>query len=128
MTEPQASSRPGGGICVAVAAPDTDSVLSTVLPIRHDVDVVEIRLDAMREIGHGPALQKIDRPLLFTNRPAWEGGFCRAPEEERLLPLLQAVEHQAAYVDLELETAPPLRQRLLEKINGSQHAADHLRP
>jgi 3-dehydroquinate dehydratase I len=120
MTDHSAPSRPGGGICVAVAAPDTDSVLSTVLPIRHDVDVVEIRLDAMREMNMARLCQQIDRPLLFTNRPAWEGGFCKAPEEERLLPLLQAVEHQAAYVDLELETALPLRQRLLEKINGSR--------
>jgi 3-dehydroquinate dehydratase I len=120
MTDRTAPSRPGGGICVAVAAPDTESVLAAVRPIRHDVDVVEIRLDAMGEVNLERLCRRIDRPLLLTNRPVWEGGACGASEEERLLPLLEAVAHEAAYIDLELKTAPLLRQRLLDKIDGAR--------
>lgn len=111
--------RRSGGICVAVAAPDTDSVIAAVQPIGREADVVEIRLDAMREINLERLCRRIDLPLLFTNRPAWEGGLNRASEEDRFLPLLEAVDHGAAYVDLELRTAPSLRKRLLTAIDGS---------
>ncbi|MGW8195670.1 MAG: type I 3-dehydroquinate dehydratase [Desulforhopalus sp.] len=120
MTDHNTSLRPGGGICVAVAAPDTESALSAVRPIRHEVDVVEVRLDGMRECNLLRLSQEIDRPLLFTNRPAWEGGLCMKSEEERLTPLLDAVEYKAAYVDLELKTSLPLRERLLDKIRRSR--------
>lgn len=114
-----ARQRSGGGICVAVAAPDTDSALAAALSAGREADVIEIRLDAMRETDLDRLCRGIDLPLLFTNRPAWEGGLCRAPEEDRLLPLLEAVKHGAAYVDLELRTAPSLRKRLLSAIDGS---------
>jgi 3-dehydroquinate dehydratase I len=120
MTDhPTTPSRPGGRICVAVAAPDTDSALATARPIRHEVDVAEIRIDAMREVNLARLNQQAGLPLLITNRPVWEGGACRTSEEERLHPLLEAVAQEAAYIDLELKTALPLRQRLLKKISGS---------
>lgn len=119
MTPMHTASRQSGGICVAVAAPDTDSAIAAVLPIGREADVVEIRLDAMHEADLKRLCQRIDLPLLFTNRPVWEGGLSRATEEERLLPLLAAVEHGAAYVDLELRAEPSLRKRLLAAITGS---------
>ncbi|HHO47645.1 MAG TPA: type I 3-dehydroquinate dehydratase [Desulfobacteraceae bacterium] len=118
MTDSAAPSRPGR-ICAAVAAPDSGSVIAAVLPVLDDVDVVEIRLDAMHEVDFALLRERIERPLLFTNRPVWEGGACAASEEDRLMTLLDAVGHQAAYVDLELKTAPSLRQRLLERIAGT---------
>jgi len=115
----QASSRQNhGGICVSVAAPDTRSVLSAVQPVQHDVDAVEIRLDAMQEVSISGLCKQIDLPLLFTNRPIWEGGLAKTPEEERVAPLLEAVAHGASFVDLELKTALLFREQLLEKIDG----------
>lgn len=108
-----------GGICVAVALPDTLSAIKAVQPVLPDVDVVEIRLDAMRQPGIAELCRQIARPLLFTNRAAWEGGACSDTEEERIAPLLAAIKWQAAFVDLELRTDPSLRQRLLDAIRGT---------
>ena len=108
-----------GGICVAVALPDTAAVLAAVRPVLSEVDVVEIRLDGMRETNIAGLCRQIDRPLLFTNRAAWEGGACKDPEEERIKPLLAAARGGAAYVDLELRADPSLRQLLLEEIRGT---------
>jgi 3-dehydroquinate dehydratase-1/3-dehydroquinate dehydratase/shikimate dehydrogenase len=59
-------------------------------------------------------------PLLFTNRPTWEGGLCSKPESERLEPLREAAGQQAAFVDLELRTSMQYREQLLDEIRGSQ--------
>jgi len=119
MTQ-QPASFPHGGICVSIAAADTAGAVSAVLPIQQDVNVVEIRLDAMQEANIPELCRRIDRPLLFTNRPAWEGGLSTEQEEKRISLLLEAARHQAALVDLELKTAMPLRERLLDSLSTSQ--------
>jgi len=110
---------PNGGICVTVALPDTDSAISAVTPLTKDIDVVEIRLDAMEQISIPKICRDISRPLLFTNRAAWEGGLCSKPEEERLSLLREAVRQQAAFVDLELATPLQYREQLLSEISDS---------
>lgn len=108
-----------GGICVSVANPDTASVLASLESARSEVDVVEIRLDAMQEFDIAALCSRIDTPLLFTNRPVWEGGNSEDSDEERITPLLQAVETQTAYIDLELKTPSALRQKLLKATQTS---------
>ena len=102
-----------GKICVSVSAPDADMVARTVQANNGLVDLVEVRLDAMARPDVDGCLRLVQFPLLFTNRPSWEGGSFSGSEQERLQPLLQAVELQAAYVDLELRADKALRQRLL---------------
>ena len=109
-----------GGICVAVAVADSHSAIAAVKPLENDIDVVEIRLDAMQEVSIPELCKGINRPLLFTNRPKWEGGLCNKPEEERLQLLLEAVQQQAAFVDLELRTPLQYRKQLLGEIHDSQ--------
>ncbi len=109
-----------GGICVAVAMHDTKGVVEAVKPLEKDIDVVEIRLDAMGEADIPQICRAIERPLLFTNRPTWEGGLCSEPEDERLRPLLEAARQKAAYVDLELKTESHYRQKLLTQIHGNR--------
>jgi len=109
-----------GGICVALAVPDSQSAIAAVKPLENDIDVVEIRLDAMQKVSIPELFKGINRPLLFTNRPKWEGGLCSKPEEERLKLLLQAVQQQAAFIDLELRTPLQYRTQLLDEISNSQ--------
>ncbi len=109
-----------GGICVAIAVADTNSAISAVKPLEKDIDVVEIRLDTMSQVSIPELCQGINRPLLFTNRPIWEGGLCAKPEDERLELLMEAVQQRAAFVDLELKTSLQYREQLLNEIRGSQ--------
>ncbi len=102
-----------GKICMSVSAADVDILARTVQENSALVDLVEIRLDAMSSPEVDRCMQMVHLPLLFTNRPIWEGGAFSGSEEERLQPLLQAVKMQAAYVDLELRADQALREHLL---------------
>ena len=102
-----------GKICMSVSAADVDILARTVQENSALVDLVEIRLDAMSNPEVDRCMQMVHLPLLFTNRPIWEGGAFSGSEEERLQPLLQAVKMQAAYVDLELRADQALREHLL---------------
>jgi len=113
-------------ICVSIAAEKTGAVDSQAEAIAAAkqaeliADVIEIRLDSIRQPQISSFIKAVDKPLLFTNRPIWEGGAFAGSEEERLVPLLEAVHGGAAFVDLELETALSLRSRLLEAVNDSR--------
>ncbi len=104
-----------GRICVSVSAPDAAAAAEMVDPLVSLVDLVEIRLDAMSVPDVAGCLERISLPLLFTNRPVWEGGMCTGSEEQRLAPLLDAARQGAAYVDLELRADPGLREQLREQ-------------
>lgn len=100
--------------------------------------MVEIRLDAlsdrsttMEAVQSLPAA--VQAPLLFTNRPQWEGGEAGEPEEQRLAPLLAALAADRAWVDIELRTAPDLRRQVIEaarreSTGGQRLASDQLQP
>ena len=109
----------GGRICISLARPDIAGILAALAAVRDPVDVVEIRLDAMPEADIAAICERVDFPLLFTNRPVWEGGGYEGLENERLQPLLAAVRSGAALIDLELKTSSSLRGQLLEQIKDS---------
>ncbi len=106
-------------ICVAVAAWDAAAAEKAVRQVRGLVDVVEIRLDAMPVPQVRLCCDLLEPPLLFTNRPQWEGGQFCGPETERLAPLLEAAALGAAFVDFELRADSGLRGRLLDSLAGS---------
>ena len=106
-------------ICVAVARETVDEALAVAGQVASSADVIEIRLDYLREMDVAPFLAAIGKPLLFTNRPAWEGGRFTGDEDARLAPLLEAVEQEAAYVDLELMAPKESMHRLLAALKQS---------
>jgi hypothetical protein len=63
-----------GRICVSIARQDIVHAIQAARKVQAMADVIEIRLDSLSVPAVDPFLQAIDVPLLFTNRPAWEGG------------------------------------------------------
>jgi 3-dehydroquinate dehydratase I len=106
-------------ICVAVARETVDEALVTAQHVSSKADVIEIRLDYLKKIHVSPFLAEITTPLLFTNRPIWEGGNFTGVENARLAPLLEVVERQVAYVDLELRAPAESLQRMRTAIEQS---------
>jgi len=106
-------------VCVSVNAADALEVASAVEDITSYIDLVEVRLDYMPRPEVEKCSSLLRMPLLFTNRPAWEGGQFSGSEEERLRPLLEAVRLQAAYVDFEFRAERNLREQLLSSVEGS---------
>jgi 3-dehydroquinate dehydratase-1/3-dehydroquinate dehydratase/shikimate dehydrogenase len=104
-----------GLICVSVAADDVASILAAVLPVVPLVDVVEIRLDSMKDPLIAPCVANIPRPVLVTNRPTWEGGLYAGGEQDRIDLLCQGVQSGARFVDIELLTVADLRAQVLQE-------------
>lgn len=108
-----------GKICVSVAGANAAAVHAEVQPVLEKVDVVEVRLDLMAEPDVARCFGLFNQPLLFTNRPVWEGGAFNGIEDDRVRTLFAAVNLQAAYVDFELRAEPQLRSQLLQAMQSS---------
>ncbi len=108
-----------GKICVSIAGIDAAAVHAEVQPVLEKVDVIEIRLDSMAEPDVARCCGLFRKPLLFTNRPVWEGGSFSRFEDERVRPLFAAVDLQVAYVDFELRADPQLRSQLLQAMQSA---------
>ena len=93
---------PSPRICVSIGRETIDDALAAADLAAPLADVLEIRLDCLALPVISPFVSALSRPLLFTNRPQWEGGQFAGEEEVRLAPLLEAVAENTAYVDLEL--------------------------
>jgi len=104
-----------GLICVSVLAVDNGAVLAAVAPVAPLADVIEIRIDGLREPLTADCIAALPKPVLATNRPVWEGGQYAGSETERIDQLCRALRGGARYVDIELRTAPELRNRLLHE-------------
>ena len=64
-------------------------------------DMVELRLDGVRDLDVAQALRGGHVPMIATCRPTWEGGRFDGGEEERRGVLARALALGAAYVDIE---------------------------
>lgn len=102
-----------GLICVSIAVHDEAAVLRAIAPVLPLVDVVEIRLDCMRDFRIKACIAALEKPVLVTNRPSWEGGQWQGSEEDRADLLCQALQWGARYVDIELLAAPAIREQVL---------------
>lgn len=68
-------------------------------------DILEIRLDFLQsKCNLREVIELTELPLIATNRPNWEGGLFKGPEEERINLLLEAASVGFEYIDVELET------------------------
>jgi 3-dehydroquinate dehydratase/shikimate dehydrogenase len=64
-------------------------------------DMVELRLDGVRDLDVERALSGRRRPVIATCRPAWEGGRFEGSEDQRRAVLVRALAAGAEYVDVE---------------------------
>lgn len=106
-------------VCVSIARETVEQGLAAARGISSLADVIEIRLDALKRIEVAPFMTQLTNPLLFTNRPIWEGGNFAGEEQARIAPLLEAANQGARYVDLELKAPDSSHQALLEMTNST---------
>ena len=92
-------------ICVSIAQTE----LEEILRLLEGVSMAEVRLEKISGLDEKAVEQIFDRParLIAACRP----GEGRA-ETEREKILLQAIQHGAAFVDIEMETAEGMRKRI----------------
>ena len=107
-------------ICVSIGRETLDDALATADSVSSQADVLEIRLDYLATPAVSLFLNTLTTPLLFTNRPAWEGGGFNGNEDERMGALLEAVAENSAYVDLELLSPEDSHQKMRTALKDSR--------
>jgi 3-dehydroquinate dehydratase-1/3-dehydroquinate dehydratase/shikimate dehydrogenase len=99
-------------ICVSIGRSSIDDALAIADSVASQADVLEIRLDYLQVPAVSSFINTLQIPLLFTNRPVWEGGEFTGDEEQRMGVLLEAVAENSGYVDLELLAPDDSHQRM----------------
>ena len=87
-------------LCVSVTA-ETTNELRARRDTAAEADLVELRLDSVKDPDVAGALVDRRCPVIVTCRPVWEGGWFRGSEEERRTLLAEALNLGAEYVDIE---------------------------
>ena len=114
-------------VCVPLVATTAANALALAAQAApHAPDALELRADHLAERTPDaiaallPRLAEYGVPILFTNRAAREGGAQGGDEDTRIATLLAVIASGVpALVDLELATAPALRERVIAA--GKQH-------
>lgn len=118
--------KPRGGddkrhrICVSIGNNDQAAAVATARRVAPLADVIEIRLDCITSPALPVFFSSLRRPLLFTNRPTWEGGRFSGAEETRLALLVEAIQAGAAYVDLELRAPERSLALIRDAVQGAE--------
>lgn len=87
-------------LCETVTA-DTMAELRTRRDQVIDADLIELRLDSVRDPSAAAALAGRRKPVIVTCRPKSDGGWFAGSEDERRALLSEALSLGAEYVDLE---------------------------
>ena len=92
-------------ICAAVIGEDL-STMGTAInrALDQGADLIELRLDGLRDLGNWRRLLSGDVPMIVTNRARREGGYFKGEEDERVKPLLEGITAGVACVDIEFST------------------------
>ena len=77
-----------------------------------DCDIIEVRVDHMRDTGNLGLLKDIKQKLIVTCMPEWEGGLFKGMEEDRIAILRGALEY-ADYVSVELKMEKRFQDALI---------------
>ena len=108
-------------LCVTVTA-DTTAELRTKRDQVSDADMVELRLDIVKDPSAAAALAGRKKPVIITCRPKSQGGHFNGSEEERRAILSEALSLGAEYVDLEWKGSCA---DLMERTGGRRIVMSH---
>ncbi len=97
-------------ICVGIIEEDPDSMIE--IANSTGADLVELRLDYLKEFTGISKLGKIKKPIIATCMPEFEGGRFAGTEDDRIGVLRRAIDF-SDYVSIELHTESRVRDHLI---------------
>ena len=100
-------------LCVSVQAQTHQAMLAQMQRVAPEADVIELRLDALRDgpVDVARLLDGRPKPVVVTHRPTRQGGAHEGDEAQRVAVLQQAVDLGADYVDVELDAVERVQRR-----------------
>jgi len=97
-------------ICATIAEDTVKKAVKAAKSLK--CDVVEVRLDFLKDASELDWLGRINKPVIVTCMPKWEGGRFGGTEGERIGILEKSLKF-ADFVTIELKTDPGLRDELI---------------
>lgn len=98
-------------ICVPIIANNLEDALKDIAEASKVADIIELRIDYIKNPDLKRLLEGCIKPVIVTNRPIREGGKFTGSEEDRISLLKLAVELQVDYIDVEHDS--------IQKVNGT---------
>ncbi|XRO76204.1 type I 3-dehydroquinate dehydratase [Methanocaldococcus sp. 10A] len=90
-------------ICLPVVENNVEDAIKTAEKYLEIADIVEFRIDMLKEVSEEDMEKLAKYPSIITVRPDWEGGYWKKSNEERLNLIKKAIECNAKFVDIELK-------------------------
>jgi len=109
-----------GRICLPIVETTGERALRAVAEANGLADLIEFRVDYLRDPNLEPLLARGKKPLIVTNRRREEGGRYGGDERERLAILREAAGRGADFIDVELGSERSLLKELINHKNGSR--------
>jgi 3-dehydroquinate dehydratase type I len=106
--------------CIPIVETTMGKALITIKKANRLADLIELRVDYLRNLELPLLLQNRKKPFIVTNRRKEEGGQYRGEERKRLDVLQEAIHLGADYIDVELATQRSWLQDLVRNKRGTQ--------
>jgi 3-dehydroquinate dehydratase/shikimate dehydrogenase len=88
-------------LCLTISRDNTIGVRNEMLHIPSSVDLIELRIDSIRDLNLSQILKQPRPPVIVTNRLLSEGGRFSGSADEQFDILSQAARLGAEYIDIE---------------------------
>lgn len=107
-------------ICIPVIANTVDDVLRDMAEASQFADIIELRLDYIKNPDLKRILKRRTKPVIVTNRPTREGGKFDGSEEERIALLKLAIQLQADFIDVEHDSIQHINRDTEPRVPASK--------
>jgi 3-dehydroquinate dehydratase/shikimate dehydrogenase len=100
-------------IAIPITSFSNKSAIRDILESGKETDLIELRLDYIKNPHLASLIKKSSKPVIATNRKKSEGGRFTGSEKERIALLEEAVILNADYVDIEMSSGISRIKRIL---------------
>jgi 3-dehydroquinate dehydratase/shikimate dehydrogenase len=114
--------------CVSIL-PRSPSEVDSNLKTLREADIVELRLDLLKDLELQDIIKKVRKPIIVTLRTSEEWGFWEGTVQQRCKIFQKAIDYEVDYVDIEWKSAqailPQLKLNNKTKLILSHHTSEN---
>ncbi len=107
-------------LCIPIVETTTDGALIAIKKANRWADLIEVRVDYLKNPELEILLQNQKKPFIITHRRREEGGKYKGEERKRLSLLQRAIDLGADYIDVELATRTSFLKDLIRNKRRTQ--------
>jgi 3-dehydroquinate dehydratase type I len=100
-------------VCIPIVETTVGKAFGAIEKANRVADLIELRLDYLKKVELERLFNRVEKPFIVTNRGGEEGGRYKGDERKRLNILMEAIDLEAHYVDVEMKSEPSLLQSLI---------------